>query len=180
MWYVPCHSSYPNDLSLTSKLLRNYTQNIDTLESLAGVTKVLQCHGRSARLAFFACFLTFRLLQDRLMSRGSQLLACFARVADLKRCRTRVPGQTIEPYIMSQQIPYCGPCRQQRDAELAAIKDAESTRKRDKGKGRAKGWGSGSDSADEEEADEWGGGPPGIIKVSRVWYHTLEECRTVS
>lgn len=27
------------------QLLRNYTQNIDTLESLAGVERVLQCHG---------------------------------------------------------------------------------------------------------------------------------------
>lgn len=32
-------------LSLRYQLLRNYTQNIDTLESLAGVTRVLQCHG---------------------------------------------------------------------------------------------------------------------------------------
>jgi NAD-dependent histone deacetylase SIR2 len=27
------------------KLLRNYTQNIDTLENLAGITRVVQCHG---------------------------------------------------------------------------------------------------------------------------------------
>nr|XP_006824046.1 PREDICTED: NAD-dependent protein deacetylase sirtuin-1-like isoform X2 [Saccoglossus kowalevskii] len=28
-----------------NKLLRNYTQNIDTLEQVAGITKVIQCHG---------------------------------------------------------------------------------------------------------------------------------------
>ena len=29
------------------KLLRNYTQNIDTLEQVAGITRVIQCHGKS-------------------------------------------------------------------------------------------------------------------------------------
>ena len=32
-------------LERRGKLLRNYTQNIDTLEQAAGITKVLHCHG---------------------------------------------------------------------------------------------------------------------------------------
>lgn len=28
-----------------NKLLRNYTQNIDTLEKLAGIDRVIECHG---------------------------------------------------------------------------------------------------------------------------------------
>ncbi len=28
------------------KLLRNFTQNIDTLEQVAGIEKVIQCHGK--------------------------------------------------------------------------------------------------------------------------------------
>lgn len=28
------------------KLLRNYTQNIDTLEKIAGIERVLECHGK--------------------------------------------------------------------------------------------------------------------------------------
>ena len=28
-----------------NKLLRNYTQNIDTLEQVAGISNVIQCHG---------------------------------------------------------------------------------------------------------------------------------------
>jgi NAD-dependent SIR2 family protein deacetylase len=40
--YNPLRSTYADD-----QLLRNYTQNIDTLESQAGVSKVLQCHGTS-------------------------------------------------------------------------------------------------------------------------------------
>ena len=81
-----------------------------------------------------------------------------------QRCKTRVPGQTIEPYIMSSQIPYCGTCRQKRETELVAIKDYKAASRKDKGKGKAKGWGSGTD--DSSEVDEWGGGDPGIIKVS--------------
>ena len=36
------------------KLLRNYTQNIDTLEQVAGITRVIQCHGKSKTLGFSA------------------------------------------------------------------------------------------------------------------------------
>ncbi|KAF9244106.1 DHS-like NAD/FAD-binding domain-containing protein [Melanogaster broomeanus] len=40
----PCHR-FIKLLEDKDKLLRNYTQNIDTLETLAGVNRVLQCHG---------------------------------------------------------------------------------------------------------------------------------------
>lgn len=32
-------------LETQGKLLRNYTQNIDTLEQVAGIKRVVQCHG---------------------------------------------------------------------------------------------------------------------------------------
>ncbi|KAF9993130.1 NAD-dependent protein deacetylase sirtuin-1, partial [Entomortierella chlamydospora] len=37
------------------KLLRNYTQNIDTLEQKAGIQKVLQCHGSFATASCVRC-----------------------------------------------------------------------------------------------------------------------------
>ncbi|KAK9696192.1 NAD-dependent histone deacetylase sir2 [Basidiobolus ranarum] len=37
------------------KLLRNYTQNIDTLEQAAGIQKVLQCHGSFASASCIRC-----------------------------------------------------------------------------------------------------------------------------
>lgn len=37
------------------QLLRNYTQNIDTLESKAGITKVIQCHGSFATASCLQC-----------------------------------------------------------------------------------------------------------------------------
>ncbi|KAF7623480.1 Deacetylase sirtuin-type domain-containing protein [Meloidogyne graminicola] len=37
------------------KLLRNYTQNIDTLERLAGINNVIECHGSFARSTCLNC-----------------------------------------------------------------------------------------------------------------------------
>ncbi|KAL4078961.1 DHS-like NAD/FAD-binding domain-containing protein [Scleroderma yunnanense] len=40
----PCHR-FIKLMEDKGKLLRNYTQNIDTLETQAGITRILQCHG---------------------------------------------------------------------------------------------------------------------------------------
>lgn len=37
------------------RLLRNYTQNIDTLEQVAGIQNVLQCHGSFATATCLVC-----------------------------------------------------------------------------------------------------------------------------
>lgn len=42
--------TYLSHVTADGQLLRNYTQNIDTLESQAGVEKVLQCHGEYLRM----------------------------------------------------------------------------------------------------------------------------------
>ena len=41
----PCHK-FISMLDKKEKLLRNYTQNIDTLEQVAGVQRIIQCHGK--------------------------------------------------------------------------------------------------------------------------------------
>ncbi|KAF8605800.1 SIR2-domain-containing protein [Ceratobasidium sp. AG-I] len=50
----PCHR-FIKLLEDKNKLLRNYTQNIDTLETEVGVTKVLQCHGSFATATCIQC-----------------------------------------------------------------------------------------------------------------------------
>ncbi|KAF5316465.1 hypothetical protein D9619_006597 [Psilocybe cf. subviscida] len=50
----PCHR-FIKAVEDQGKLLRNYTQNIDTLETLAGVQKVLQCHGSFATASCLQC-----------------------------------------------------------------------------------------------------------------------------
>ncbi|XP_069124835.1 NAD-dependent protein deacetylase sirtuin-1-like isoform X2 [Argopecten irradians] len=42
-------------LEMQDKLLRNYTQNIDTLEQVAGISSVIQCHGSFANATCMVC-----------------------------------------------------------------------------------------------------------------------------
>lgn len=69
-----------------------------------------------------------------------------------------MPGSAIEPYIMSQQIPYCEKCKEERAAQIAAIKAYRASRRKGKPKGDA--W----DDDEDSDIDEWDG-EPGIIKV---------------
>jgi len=41
----PCHR-FIKMLDQQRKLLRNYSQNIDTLEQVAGIENVIECHGK--------------------------------------------------------------------------------------------------------------------------------------
>ncbi|KAG2040118.1 DHS-like NAD/FAD-binding domain-containing protein [Suillus americanus] len=50
----PCHR-FIKAMEDRGKLLRNYTQNIDTLETLTGITRVLQCHGSFATATCIQC-----------------------------------------------------------------------------------------------------------------------------
>ncbi|XP_036402531.1 NAD-dependent protein deacetylase sirtuin-1 [Megalops cyprinoides] len=50
----PCHK-FISLLDKEGKLLRNYTQNIDTLEQVAGVRRIIQCHGSFATASCLIC-----------------------------------------------------------------------------------------------------------------------------
>ncbi|KAG5266482.1 hypothetical protein AALO_G00232590 [Alosa alosa] len=50
----PCHK-FIAMLDQQEKLLRNYTQNIDTLEQAAGVQRIIQCHGSFATASCLIC-----------------------------------------------------------------------------------------------------------------------------
>ncbi|CAL8284310.1 unnamed protein product [Arctogadus glacialis] len=50
----PCHK-FISMLDKKEKLLRNYTQNIDTLEQVAGVQRIIQCHGSFATASCLVC-----------------------------------------------------------------------------------------------------------------------------
>ncbi|KAG4091044.1 SIR2-domain-containing protein [Neocallimastix lanati (nom. inval.)] len=66
-FYSFAHELYPSNyepslshkfiklLEDKGKLLRNYTQNIDTLEQKAGITKMVQCHGSFAAASCIRC-----------------------------------------------------------------------------------------------------------------------------
>ncbi|KAH9498898.1 NAD-dependent protein deacetylase sirtuin-1 [Bulinus truncatus] len=50
----PCHY-FIRLLEEKGKLLRNYTQNIDTLEQVAGIKRIVQCHGSFATASCTVC-----------------------------------------------------------------------------------------------------------------------------
>eukprot|EP00095_Tigriopus_kingsejongensis_P006597 maker-scaffold1280_size50848-snap-gene-0.9 protein:Tk06597 transcript:maker-scaffold1280_size50848-snap-gene-0.9-mRNA-1 annotation:"nad-dependent deacetylase sirtuin-1" len=50
----PCHR-FIRSLEKHKKLLRNYTQNIDTLEQVVGIENVIQCHGSFASATCTKC-----------------------------------------------------------------------------------------------------------------------------
>lgn len=82
--YTPLHS-FIKLLSDKGKLLRNYTQNIDDLESVAGIPsdKIIQCHGSFA-------------------------------TASCVTCNYKVKGNTIFKEIREAVIPYCPKCSSKR------------------------------------------------------------------
>merc|ERR1711976_761673 len=50
----PCHK-FIRCVEKQGKLLKNYTQNIDTLEQVVGINKVIQCHGSFATATCTVC-----------------------------------------------------------------------------------------------------------------------------
>lgn len=50
----PCHR-FIRRLERCGRLLRNYTQNIDTLERVAGIEEVIECHGSFATASCTRC-----------------------------------------------------------------------------------------------------------------------------
>merc|ERR1719461_514095 len=50
----PCHK-FIRCVEKQGKLLRNYTQNIDTLEQVVGIENVVQCHGSFATASCTVC-----------------------------------------------------------------------------------------------------------------------------
>jgi len=64
-----------------SSLLRNYTQNIDTLEQAAGIEKVLYCHGSFSKAQ-----------------------------CTTPGCGYTVAGSVIKPDIFAQRVPQCPKC----------------------------------------------------------------------
>ncbi|VDQ03518.1 unnamed protein product [Trichobilharzia regenti] len=73
-------------LESKGKLLRNYTQNIDTLEQAAGITRLIQCHGK---------FFENEKYVDAFLSCDSIKDAVFAQ--SIPRCTNCWPPKSITP-----------------------------------------------------------------------------------
>lgn len=100
--YSPLHS-FIKLLQDKNKLLRNYTQNIDNLESYAGIHKenLIQCHGSFA-------------------------------TASCITCGYKVDGEIIFPEIKNKEIPYCPKCNEVKQSILKKEKNTKSKSKKKK------------------------------------------------
>nr|XP_018901147.1 PREDICTED: NAD-dependent protein deacetylase sirtuin-1 [Bemisia tabaci] len=77
----PCHR-FIKMLENRGKLLRNYTQNIDTLEKVAGINNIIECHGS---------FSTASCMNPN--------------------CSNKVTSEDIREDVFAQNIPMCQVCK---------------------------------------------------------------------
>ncbi|CAK5274049.1 unnamed protein product [Mycena citricolor] len=119
----PCHR-FIKAVEDRNQLLRNYTQNIDTLETLAGVSRVLQCHGSFATASCLLCRRTVpgaEIEADILSQRVPLCIACnVSRNKPKKRGTKKAQGEwdsqdedesdgpTFPPGIMKPDITFFG------------------------------------------------------------------------
>ncbi|XP_059610568.1 NAD-dependent histone deacetylase sirtuin-1 [Phlebotomus argentipes] len=78
----PCHR-FIRHLERCDRLLRNYTQNIDTLERVAGIERVIECHGSFGTASCTRC-------RDRV---PSSAIAEDIRAQRIPLCRLCHPGE---------------------------------------------------------------------------------------
>ena len=95
----PCHR-FIAALESGRKLLRNYTQNIDTLEQEAGISKVVSiflnlAYGKDIDLIYF------------------QVVQCHGSfaTASCTVCKVQVPADAIREDIFERRIPLCSRCK---------------------------------------------------------------------
>lgn len=86
------------------KLLRNYTQNIDTLERVAGIENLIECHGKFFSKFFYLFFIPPAIIIILNFWSGS-----FA-TATCTMCGHKVSSHEIKDTIFAQNIPYCSKC----------------------------------------------------------------------
>jgi NAD+-dependent protein deacetylase SIR2 len=119
--FTPTHA-FIRLLQEKGKLLTNYTQNIDNIESMAGILpeKLIQCHGSF-------------------------------HTASCVKCGAQVPGETIFPDIKAGRIPRCDACLRAILEEQSSTGMKRKRSKHDMDKKRQRKFEGSSDSSDEED-----------------------------
>lgn len=93
----PCHK-FISMLDKQGKLLRNYTQNIDTLEQVAGVQRIIQCHGKCYCLIDGSCLIHGeRSLTSFFLSGSFATASCLV-------CKQKVDCEAIREDIFNQVL----------------------------------------------------------------------------
>ncbi len=119
--YFPTPTHYfIRALESKNKLLRAYTQNIDTLECRAGIKKVITCHGSFVSASCQSC--EFQI--------SGASLRIWKRPAPHVIIKT-IPGVEIEQHIMTNNIPLCPHCHPQR-SDLKHTRRGQKTQTEEK------------------------------------------------
>ncbi|KAL5598592.1 hypothetical protein BROUX41_003482 [Berkeleyomyces rouxiae] len=139
--FTPTHA-FIADLDRRGKLLTNYTQNIDNIESAAGISagRLVQCHG------------------------SFKTATCFT-------CGYRVPGEEVFPEIKAGDIPACPRCAEidagnkRKRAANGSAKGGNGQNKRRTGSGR-----SSKSCDDDDESDDESGPNLAIMKPDITFF----------
>merc|ERR1712066_956268 len=94
----PCHK-FIKALERHGKLLRNYTQNIDTLEQVVGIEQVVQCHGSFATATCTKCKRKVEaeaIREDIFAQRIPFCPICRDRVEAYRRLKAETPTATTQ------------------------------------------------------------------------------------
>lgn len=94
---APCHR-FIRAVELKNKLLRNYTQNIDTLEQVAGIQKAINCHGSFKTASCMVC-------GYRVPGSAIEADVMEKRIPICPRAGTRVCPYPAEPTDVPQRHP---------------------------------------------------------------------------
>lgn len=103
----PCHK-FIKMLEGQNKLLRNYSQNIDTLERVAGIKNLIECHGNNLLIISFYENKTF------LFYLFNELLNFFTgsfATASCTKCKFQMSSDDVKEKILAQIIPMCPKCQ---------------------------------------------------------------------
>ena len=81
------------ELERQNKLLRNYTQNIDSLEHLCSITRLIQCHGSFSTAKCRVCHYTIKSdeIKDEILQQ---------KIPHCPKCSDNVPDAILKPNIV--------------------------------------------------------------------------------
>ncbi|BFZ58442.1 NAD-dependent histone deacetylase sir2 [Savitreella phatthalungensis] len=142
--YSPTHA-FIRLLQDKGKLLRNYTQNIDDIESTAGVVedKLVQCHGSF-------------------------------RTATCLKCGWRCDGKLLFGDLREGKVPRCPKCQARRDAPfedpLSTAPSQTSTTNTNRNRKRKRSGGDDGDDDDDENDDDDTDLDVGVMKPDIVFF----------
>jgi len=97
------------DLDKNNQLLRNYTQNIDTLEQVAGIQNVIQCHGSFAEATCRLCKKNYKASEIKERIFLKQIPYCNCSDVRYEENTNPTPESLLDRMYQNSNIPIIKP-----------------------------------------------------------------------